>query len=403
LIESWRQLSPSTQQEPVDIMALGRPALLFLALGIAWGADTLALRGGVRNGTSNATSDAAPAAKELTSREAADSARASAEVAGKVAARSINVTTHAQSALKRARGVLRDARADAQGLSEGQRELLKRAERQLHAAGQAAEYGKLKQAEYVKAKGHWKHSVNVTTETTIGRLENSISTSGGEKSEIRSMRNELETLHDNLEHKRRIITEHRHEAQEMNRSDIRMDDMSVAEIEQSIEELEEMLKQLEADEAAGKTTGSVSHDELKSELERLRIMIEQLEYREVLPLVEDEEGMRVRMRQLEELKGIRERMDEIDELLKVTADADTRNALQMEMKQLLKQEKILEEMLSFRPESPQSLKVEIDRLHKELGEIETIIPKKMVEKGELRITIPMKTIPVRLPIRELDF
>merc|ERR1719235_2408404 len=117
--------------------------------------------------------------------------------------------------------------------------------------------------------------------------------------------------------------------------------MSVAEIEQSIEELEEMLKKLEADEAAGKTTGSVSHDELKSELERLRIMIEQLEYREVLPLVEDEEGMRVRMRQLEELKGIRERMDEIDELLKVTADADTRNALQMEMKQLLKQEKIL--------------------------------------------------------------
>jgi len=372
-------------------------ALAFVHLPLADAKSSLALRKGAGAPAAVATaSSTAPVSPfdNMTSREAADAAKESAKLANKVAIHSINITDHAQSALKKARGVLRDARADAQGLSGNQQKLLKDAEAHLHAAGQAAEYGKLKQAVYTKARGHWKHSMNVTR---IGRLEETITSSEGTMSELGSMRAELKDLREDLDHRRAIIHSHG------GASD---GDMTGSEIDAHIEELEEMLKHLEEEEKAGhhSAEGAASHDELKAEIERLRTMIEHLEEREAVPYVGEKEAMEVRLKLLAELKGIKERMQQIPEQLKVTADAETRAALEKELAKLQDRIKIIEEELGFRPESPKQLTTEIERLHKDLGELTTIIPEKVVETGHLSYSIPRRTLPVVLPIRELaDF
>jgi len=328
----------------------------------------------------------------MTSQEAADAAKETAKLANKVAVHSINITDHAQSALKKARGVLRDARSDAQGLSGNQQKLLKEAEAHLHAAGQAAEYGKLKQAVYTKARGHWKHSMNVTR---IGRLEETITSSDGSMSEIGSMRAELKDLREDLDHRRAIIHSH---------GGVTDGELSGSAIDAQIEELEDMLKHLEEEEKAGhhSSADGTSHDELKAEIERLRTIIEHLEEREAVPYVGEKEAMEVRLKLLTEFKGIKERMQQIPEQLKVTADAETRAALEKELAKLQDRVKAIEEELGFRAESPKQLTTEIDRLHKDLGELTTIIPEKTVETGHLAYTIPRRTLPVVLPIRELE-
>lgn len=340
--------------------------------------------------TSNTTVAATPF-DNMTSREAADAATESAELANKVAVHSINITDHAQSALKRARGVLRDARSDAQGLSGGQQKLLKDAEAHLHVAGQVAEYGKLKQAVYTEARGHWKHSMNVTR---IGRLEETIASSDGVMSELGSMRAELKDLGEDLNRRRAIIHSHGGASDGVTSGD---------EIDVRMQGLENKLTKLEKEEKDGHqhAEGSASHDELKADIERVRNMLESLEERDVVLFVGEKEAMEVRLKLLGELKEIKERMQQIPEQLNVTSDAEARAALEKELAQLQDRLKVIEEQMGFRPESPKQLTTEIERLHNDLGKLTTVIPEKVVHTGNFTYSIPRRTLPVTFPMREL--
>merc|ERR1719331_2252504 len=120
----------------------------------------LALAGEVErlNDTKNPTAsseDAAPEASEADlhaagAEKAAAAAQRAANVAHQVATHAQKVHAHAQEALKHAHGALSDARKDTAGLSEGQKDSLKKADSELTAATEKLETEELEQSEWVQ-------------------------------------------------------------------------------------------------------------------------------------------------------------------------------------------------------------------------------------------------------------
>jgi len=110
---------------------------------------------------------------------AAKVAKHTAHLANKVAEHAIDITGHAQKSLHHALGALHDARVDTSGLSEDQKESLKKAEGRLREATKKAEYGDLRKE----------------------KMEKDLEKSKNEKSEKEQMLEEIQELRKKLEGK----------------------------------------------------------------------------------------------------------------------------------------------------------------------------------------------------------
>jgi len=173
-------------------------------------------------------------------------AKEAATVSAKVADHSFQMTEHAKSALEHAHDALHRARVDSDNLSQGQRDSLKKAEKQLREATKRAEYGQVKDADYVKADVDNKKLKKL--EDKMDRVKDK-----QESSEIEEMRKELEELRNRLKKK-------------SDKSD-----------DEALKELEKKLEELEAAEKKEDKVDAKSHDEMKAEIERLREKIDSME------------------------------------------------------------------------------------------------------------------------------
>jgi DNA repair exonuclease SbcCD ATPase subunit len=191
-------------------------------------------------------------------------AKHAAEAANKAARTSIHITENTQDALDRARHEVRDARSHTSGLSDEQKKLLKKAEQRLRDATHQAEYGRLRQAHYLKAKGDIRHSV-----TKIRKLEQAINTT--------SNTSELDALEGDLASLRRKMHKMAEDAMEQDSRYVddagtkdKSDDKVLQELDAEAEQLAERIK------VAKENPDSASLDELKAELEELREAVERL-------------------------------------------------------------------------------------------------------------------------------
>lgn len=168
-------------------------------------------------------------------KEAAGVAKQAAKVANRVAEHSMKVTGHAKKALKHALGALHDARVKSEGMEDGQKESLKKAEARLREATKKAEYGELH-----KGKGQ--------RDAQKEKMEKDLDKKDGSKTEKEELIQEIQDLRKKL-----------HED--------KADD----------KDIDKALDDLEAD--VEKSDGS-SNDEIKAELEQLREQIKKLDDKE---------------------------------------------------------------------------------------------------------------------------
>lgn len=293
------------------------------------------------------------------SSKAANVARTAANEANEVAIKSVGVTEHAQSALKVARNAMRDARASAGGLSENQKQLLKSAEGELRDATLSAEYGKLQQAKWLKAKGHFV----ARKETTLKKLEDkvqTVSTEGSEKSELESLRGEVSRLQTDLD-TRTAYSGATYSSNGKSDADLRK---QLSELQSSIDALES---------AEGQDGNGASHDELKAEIESLKSAIENLETAE-MPEEDNVESMKLRLRELERerelLKQLTEERRKL-ELAKAHQDAEEQAKLQRELEILEARRHILEqELRQDGPQTEEALLREIHELEQRIDALE---------------------------------
>jgi uncharacterized small protein (DUF1192 family) len=277
--------------------------------------------------------------------EAALSARAAANEANDVAVKSIGVTEHAQSSLKVARNALRDARASSGGLSDNQKTLLKDAESQLREATLSAEYGKLQQAQWMTAKGHYIKS----SETSLKRLEDKLSTrtvgTGKSDAELEALRAEIERLRSELDSK---TLEKQVKYVDNGATISTTDDRSDADLRTELENLEQMIAELENAEASGKAS-SLSHDEMKAETMRLQESIERLEAERMAePGDDDIIAIKHKLAELEREEEIRKQQLELQEQIKIAIQEkkmQEREKMVMEAKILHQRRMILEKEL----------------------------------------------------------
>lgn len=332
--------------------------------------------------------------EQTRSAKAALDARAAANEANEVAIKSVGVTEHAQSALKVARNALRDARASSGGLSGNQKTLLKEAEGQLRDAALSAEYGKLQQAEWLKAKGHF----IATKETSLKKLEDRMSTKSvtSSNAELESLRLEIAQLKAALDAK----TLEKNVKYVDNAGTATMsDDKSNSAIRDELDQLEGMIQSLEAAEANHKTNSDgPSHDELKAETERLRASIDHLEAQQI-PASSDLDILKIRVRELERERDLRAQELELQRQLEIarTQKQITEEAkMHREMEILTARKHILEKELS-QSHSPteESMLSEIQTLHRQIDALEH--PK--ADTGTLVYEIPRKK---QLPLGELS-
>lgn len=324
---------------------------------------------------------------------AALDARATANEANQVAVKSVGVTEHAQSALKIARNALRDARASSGGLSDGQQKLLKEAEGQLRDATLSAEYGKLQQAKWLKAKGHY----IATRETSLKKLEDKMATNVAVKSnaELESLRMEIEQLKSALDSK--TLEKNVRYADTAGTVTV-TDDKSDVQIRQELSELEAMIHNLEAAQAAHKASAGPGNDELKAETERLRISIERLEAQQ-LSGGDDVGSLRIRLRELEREQELRSQEMELRRQLEI---ATTEHRLKEEAKMhreieiLAARKHILEKELAQNGSpTEQELLLEIKELRARIDQIEHPQP----DTGTLVYEVPPQR---ELPLGELS-
>lgn len=293
------------------------------------------------------------------SSKAANVARTAANEANEVAIKSVGVTEHAQSALKVARNAMRDARASAGGLSDNQKQLLKSAEGELRDATLSAEYGKLQQAKWLKAKGHFV----ARKETTLKKLEDkvqTVSTEGTEKSELDSLRGEVSRLQTDLD-TRTAYSGATYSSNGKTDADLRR---QLSELQSNIDALES---------AEGQNGNGASHDELKAEIESLKSAIENLETAE-MPQEDNVESMKLRLRELERerelLKQLTEERRKL-ELAKVHEDAKEQAELQRELEILEARRHILEqELRQDGPQTEEALLREIHELEQRIAALE---------------------------------
>jgi len=182
---------------------------------------------------------------------AADSANQAAHVASHVAEHAADVRFNAETALGKARDALHEARTSTAGLKVEQKDALRRAEKTLSRATDAAE---IKHANHRSAERE-------ALEVKLGKVAQAGSVDSG--NELAQMRAEIEQL-------RRELKKSRSKAKVADAK--RKMDAS----EKDLAELEVMIKDLEASEQHQKVKPS-EHDEMKAEVERLRERVKSLE------------------------------------------------------------------------------------------------------------------------------
>lgn len=176
---------------------------------------------------------------------AAESAMHAAKVANKVAKHSVHITKHARSALKDARQALHEARVDTKGLTKEQKESLKKAEAKLKIATKKASYGDVKNAKYAKVQAE-----NERLKTLDNKMDKVKATKVNAGDELDALLDELDVLRHQLAKKG------------------------------GDEDIDKALEELEDDLRAMKKSGTASQaslDEMKAEVERLRVQIAALE------------------------------------------------------------------------------------------------------------------------------
>jgi len=182
---------------------------------------------------------------------AAETAKNAAKVANKVAVRSVHLTEHAQSALKDAQEALHKARVNTAGMSDRQRSSLKAAEAKLKEATKRAEYGKVKNAKYVKAEVENKKLQKL--ERKMDKIKKTRKVK--DNSELEAMRKEIDDL----------------------RKELKKKEGDKAEDDAMLQELQDQIKQMEKEDAKEDASTKKSHDELKAEIERLRAEIKSMD------------------------------------------------------------------------------------------------------------------------------
>lgn len=324
---------------------------------------------------------------------AAVDARAAANEANEVAVKSVGVTEHAQSALKVARNALRDARASSGGMSDNQKKLLKDAEGQLRDAGLSAEYGKLQQAQWLKAKGHY----IATKETSLKKLEDRMTVKSVTSSnvELESLRLEIEQLKAALDAK---TVEKNVKYADTAGTVVVTDDKSDVALRAELAQLEQMIQSLEAAESAHQTTSGPSHDELKAEAERLRMSIDRLEA-EQIPASNDVATLKIRVRELERERDLRAQEMQLRRQLQIahtTHKLEEEAKMRREMEILAARKHILEQELGQKQSVTQKeLLLEIKNLHIQIDELEHPRP----DTGTLVYEVPAKK---QVPMGELS-
>jgi DNA repair exonuclease SbcCD ATPase subunit len=191
------------------------------------------------------THEAQAAADAQNAHTAAETAMHAASVANKVAVHSVHITKHAKSALKDAREALHAARVDTKGLSGDQKESLKKAEAKLREATKKAQYGDVKNAKYVKADVD-----NKRLQKLDNKMEEVKATKGTSGDELDALMQSIDELQHQLKEKG-------------GDNDI---EAALIEIEDDLKEMKESGKYSEA-----------SLDEMKAEIEKLRVQIATLE------------------------------------------------------------------------------------------------------------------------------
>jgi len=230
-----------------------------------------------------ATAEEHAAVDAINAHNAAASAREAANVATHVAAHSVDINTHAQSALNKAQSVLKEARAGAGGLSVDQKELLKRAETNLAKATKSVTY-EVGQTKYVNSKSIASpESVSYNDaalekaqlEYRLGKLQEQLDTKHQpievihSENELAAMELEIRALRENID------------AQVAKNAAVRRDAETAA-TRKELEELEAMIKELEIAEATHQVEVN-EHDEMKIELEKLRERVGSMEARANAP------------------------------------------------------------------------------------------------------------------------
>lgn len=226
----------------------------------------------------------------INAHNAANSAGEAAVVASRVAAHSVDINTHAQSALNKAQTALKEARAGAGGLSVDQKELLKRAETNLAHATDSVTYeaGRVK---YVNSK------------STSSDASVSYSDAATERAQLEEklskLQEKLDKKHEHIDMKHQpaevLGSENELAAIEMEIHGLQKQldmqlakkaamrrDAEVQATQQELKELEAMVKEVEIAEATHQVKVN-EHDELKIELEKLRERVDQLEGRRTIP------------------------------------------------------------------------------------------------------------------------
>lgn len=210
----------------------------------------------------------------INAHNAANSASEAAKVASKVATHSVDINSHAQSALNKAKNVLQDARAGAGDLSVDQKELLKRAEINLAHATDSVSYNK-RGAKYTNAESMSSFADRESLENRLSKLQQQLDKKNNKidikhqsvevlrsENELAAIEIEIRGLQDELNRKLETDTAMRR-------------DVEVQATQQELSELEAMVREVEIAEAKHQVKVS-EHDELKIELEKLRERIEKL-------------------------------------------------------------------------------------------------------------------------------
>lgn len=223
-------------------------------------------------------------------RNAVKAAQDAAANANQVASQSVHINDQTRAALDEARGALRDARAQAHGLSKEQHQQLKDAEKKLLDATHNAEFGRLRQAEYLKAQGRLRATITKTSkaeessvkESNIRKLEKALNTSQSTaQSELGYLRQELDVLRQKLAEMR---------ADALAKGGTYVDDASTIEeyddttldhAEKSAEDLENKIKNAEHSGL------KMSTDEVKAKIEKLRETVARLEFKPTPPIVRE--------------------------------------------------------------------------------------------------------------------
>merc|ERR1719235_2478772 len=187
-------------------------------------------------------------------KQAASVARQAAKVANKVAEHSVHIVKHSQKALHHALGALHDARVDTQGLTQDQKDSLKKAEGRLREATKKADYGKLQKVEDQSALDRKKAKM----QEEIEKIEAAKAEKKALTKKVSKQKEELEQLRSEVKHMRKELAEKGGDAEE----------------DKALHDMEDMLNNRKESDK------NPTNDELKAEVESLKEQIDKMEKHE---------------------------------------------------------------------------------------------------------------------------